>query len=145
MPAVPQLSVTNGDSGAVLLSYAVEPGDTFVVGYIHSVNKSLVEDHFVITEDHRIMVESTSFVAYGAGIPEPEEGQTLTITEDAVVIDGIDRLADPYRLFVGVIADHRFSMGSGDSIHLKDLVPPQTTLIFQVERQPLWQLLTTKP
>lgn len=142
LPAVPQLSVTAGDSGEALLAYRVQPGDRFTVGYIHSVNKSLVEDRFVITGEYLIMVEATSFVAYGAGIPEPEEGQTLTITDDAVVISGIDRITDPYRLFVGVTADHRFSMEGDEPIYLKTLVPPQTTLIFDVEKKSLLHLLT---
>jgi len=126
VPIVPQLSVKNADNGKTILSHKVKPGDTFTVSYIHSVNKSKVLDSFTITNNYIIMLTATSFSAYGAGIPEPEEGQTLSIRDDRIEISNINRYVDPYRLFVGTTADHTIIFNDEETVHLIDFVKPKT-------------------
>ena len=80
------------------------------------------------------MVISTAFQAYGAGIPEPDTGQTLTIYEDKVEISNINRIVDPYRLFVGTTADHTITIGNGNAIHLIDFSKPQSIIVIDIHR-----------
>lgn len=143
VPIVPQLSVKNADSGRTILSHIVKPGDTFTVSYIHSVNKSKVVDSFTITDKYQIMVTSTAFSAYGAGIPEPEEGQTLTVYDDRVEITNINRIVDPYRLFVGVTADHTMKIGKEEPIHFTDIVSPQTSIIIDIYKVSIFKVIPT--
>ena len=45
----------------------------FVISYTHSVNKGRVHDYYKHTPEKKLELYKTSFVSYGAGIPEPEE------------------------------------------------------------------------
>jgi len=141
VPATPQLFILNENTGKIILEHNIQPGDTFDMNYMHSVNRSRVTDHFVITDDYQIKVESTDFSAYGAGIPEPEGGQTITLYDDHVTIDGLDRLVDPYRFFVGTIADHNITICDDAPIHFTDLVEPKSSLVVDIRRAGFWQVL----
>lgn len=48
---------------------AVVPGDTFLLGYLHSVEKSDVWDRFHVDPEYRIVLTETMFQGQGAGLP----------------------------------------------------------------------------
>jgi len=53
----------------------VRPGDTFQLGYLHSVAKSDVWDTFQIDSQGRIVLLETRFQGQGYGLPGGPEGQ----------------------------------------------------------------------
>lgn len=98
----------------------------FVISYIHSVNKGRVRDYYII-KDKDIVLLKTQFVSYGAGMPEPEEGEKLIMTDDYVEISDINKKIDNLYLFVGIIANHKIEI-DGKKIELKKIFKPQTSV-----------------
>lgn len=51
---------------------------TFTVKYLHSVNKTPVQEHFVLAPENKITLNGTEFWSLGVGTPFlPEEGQLV--------------------------------------------------------------------
>ena len=114
--------------------------DGFIISYTHSVNKGRVHDYYKCDlENKKLVLQSTHFVSYGAGIPEPEEtpGAEFTVLGDDYTISNINRTMPKLVMAVGVIADHTFAVdkaGSFDELLLADFFPPQTSLIFEIKK-----------
>lgn len=128
-------------SGKILFMTDVKPGDTYTITFIHSINKSPVDEIYEIQSDYSIMVKKSVFRTFGVGIPEkPEGNETFTLYDDRIEIDNINRKVEDHLVFVGTISDHTFSM-NGHSFHLNTLTKPQTAVRFRVRRIPLYILL----
>lgn len=98
----------------------------FIISYTHSVNRGRVRDYYII-RDKNIILSKTRFVSYGAGIPEPEEAQKITITDDYIEINDINKKIDNLYLFVGTIANHRIEIDE-KKIELKEIFKPQENI-----------------
>ena len=113
--------------------------DGFIISYTHSVNKGRVHDYYKCDKKTReLVLQSTHFVSYGAGIPEPEEtpGAEFTVLDGDYTISNINRAVPELVMAVGVIADHTFAVDKADfeEIPLKDFFEPQTSLIFEIKK-----------
>ena len=111
----------------------------FIISYTHSVNKGRVHDFYKCDPNEEALVlQSTHFVSYGAGIPEPEEtpGATFIALDNCYIISNINRVVPKLVMAVGLIADHTFAVDDADFIEipLKDFFEPQTSLIFEIEK-----------
>ena len=123
----------------------------FVISYTHSVNKGRVHDFYLPTADKKIKLDKTSFVSYGAGIPEPDEtpGAVFTVTDDCYVISGINRIVPRLVMAVGLIAQHTISFDETFSVgqkefYLTDFFEPQTSIIFEYKKISLFNYLKHK-
>ncbi len=120
----------------------------FVISYTHSVNKGRVHDFYKHTEDDNIELYKTSFVSYGAGIPEPEEtpGAVFSVTQDSYVIENLNRIVPRLVMAVGLTARHTivfdtsFTIGSKEFI-LTDYFEPQTSIILEYKKVSLYSYL----
>ena len=111
----------------------------FIISYTHSVNKGRVHDYYKCDPKNReLVLQSTHFVSYGAGIPEPEEtpGAEFTALDDDYTISNLNRPMPKLLMAVGVIADHSFAVDNTDFEEraLKDFFEPQTSLIFEIKK-----------
>lgn len=61
------LSLASGEK--IFWIRGVEPGDTFQLGYLHSIALSDVWEKFLIDPAHRIVLTETQFQGQGAGLP----------------------------------------------------------------------------
>lgn len=137
IPVSRQFVVADEQTGKILYSTAVEPGCEFCMKYIHSVNKSPVEDIFEILDDNSIMLKKTIFRSFGAGVPyELEDGQVLDVGDDRMKIDNIDREIDSYLLRIGTIAEHTLYI-NGQGIRMDSLASPQRTVRLEVRSVPV--------
>ncbi len=137
IPVSRQFIVTDDSTGEVLFSTAVEPGDVFGMKYVHSVNKSPIEDVFEILDDNRIMLKKTVFRSFGAGVPyELEEGQVLDVMDDRIEISNINRRIDRYLLKIGTIAEHTLCI-NGLEIRMDSLAGPMRTVRLEVRSVPV--------
>ena len=116
------LVLESAKTGEVYASYPVRLGDTFGIGFIHSVNKSPVTDWYEVRSDG-IYVVKTVYYGFGAGVQtELEEGQKLTYGEDgSMIITGFDRRMDDLVYFVGTVSDHTLTLPGGEEVSLRDL------------------------
>lgn len=63
------LEVKKEKRGVILFHKRVAEGDTFLFGYIHSVEKTPVEGTFLVEEGGVLRIVETRFASYGAGLP----------------------------------------------------------------------------
>ena len=111
----------------------------FIISYTHSVNKGRVHDYYKCNKKEKVLVlQSTHFVSYGAGIPESEEtpGAEFTVLDDDYTISHINRSMQKLVMAVGVIADHSFAVDRAnfEELPLKNYFAPQTSLIFEIKK-----------
>ena len=113
----------------------------FVISYTHSVNKGRVHDYYRRTPENKLELYKTSFVSYGAGIPEPEEtpGAVFSVTDDQYVITGINRVVPRLVMAVGLIAEHSITFDEAFEVghkefYLTDFFAPQTSIIFEYKK-----------
>ena len=113
----------------------------FVISYTHSVNKGRVHDYYRRTSDNKIELYKTSFVSYGAGIPEPGEmpGAVFAVKDNNYEISGINRVVPRLVMAVGLVARHTivfdtsFTIGSKEFL-LTDFFEPQTSIILEYKK-----------
>ena len=145
LPLVRALSISNrkNHSERIYSIKAVKEG--FSENYTHSVNKGRVHDYYRILKSGQLELYKTRFVSYGAGIPEPYEtqGADFLVTEDGYIIENLNRTLPQLVMAVGVIAEHSVTVGETE-FFLKDFFKPQTSLIFQVKRLSLLQIITKR-
>lgn len=145
LPLVRALSISNrkNHSERIYSIKAVNQG--FSINYTHSVNKGRVHDYYRILKSGQLELYKTRFVSYGAGIPEPYEtqGADFLVTEDGYIIENLNRALPQLVMAVGVIAEHSVTVGETE-FFLKDFFKPQTSLVFQVKRLSLLQIITKR-
>ncbi len=129
------LTLTNAKTGEVYARYFVRDGDTFSIGFIHSVNKSPLTDFYEL-RDGRIFVEKTIYYGFGAGVQtEIEEGQTLEYGEDgSMIVSGFDREIPDLIYIVGTVSDHILKVNEGPDISLRDLCGRNAMVRFTYSR-----------
>ena len=145
LPLVRALSISNrkNHSERIYSIKAVKEG--FSVNYTHSVNKGRVHDYYRILKSGQLELYKTRFLSYGAGIPEPYEtqGADFLVTEDGYIIENLQRRLPRLVMAVGVIAEHSVTVEETE-FFLKDFFKPQTSLVFQVKRLSLLQIITKR-
>ncbi len=125
------LEVADEEKGEIYLTEPVDIGDTFSIEFIHSVNKSPVEDFYQIREDG-IYVIKTKYYGFGAGVQtELEDGQRLEYEDNgsSMVITGIDRSMDDLQYIVGTVSDHVLRINNQE-ISLRDTCGRNTRVRF---------------
>jgi hypothetical protein len=141
LPFIRQFVIIDYKTSKVLYSSDVMPGDKFSVTYIHSVNKSPVEDQFSVESDYGIMLQKTVFKSFGAGIPSNSgDGGEFTFYNDRIEVEYTGRKIEKLLMFVGVIADHHFLM-NGRDIRLNELSLPQRSVQFLVKKITVYRYL----
>ncbi|WP_304507341.1 DUF1850 domain-containing protein [Anaerotignum sp.] len=124
----------NGRTGNILASYPMEEGGEFSVRFMHSVNKSTVEDRYRI-ENGKIVVYETVYYNFGAGVQtEVEDGQTLTYGEDgSMIVSGFDKPIPDLSYNVSPVYDHILSV-NGEEISLRQLCGKDRFVTFSYEK-----------
>lgn len=144
LPCIKGVAIKDYRTGKLLDCHTAGAGGIFSIRYIHSVNKSPVEDFFVIGDGGDIILEKTVFMSFGAGVPAAsDDGGKLDVYDDRIEVTGINRRIDNFLLFVGVTAEHRFKMDR-DEFLLRQISPPQRNLGISVERISLFNIITLR-
>ena len=142
-PLVRCLSISRRIDGGKAF-YSRKALEGFEVSYTHSVNKGRVHDFFSV-EGNELVVEKSSFVSYGAGIPEVQDSPdaSFTVLDDGYQISWRDRRMKSFDMAVGLVANHSIKIG-GREIPMQELFPPQTGIRFKVERLPILRYCLNK-
>ncbi|MBM4270812.1 MAG: DUF1850 domain-containing protein [Deltaproteobacteria bacterium] len=90
----------------------VRSGDTFSLSFMHSVEKSIVRDHFRIDDTYRIILYETAFSSLNAGLPTATApGETLIREEGTFRIMGMNRVLPGISLWVDEEYKNRLEIG----------------------------------
>lgn len=116
----------------------------FIISYTHSVNKGRVHDYYR-ADGKNLILYRTDFVSYGAGMPEIEEtpGAVFYQADKTYTMEYKRDVGTCFLLSVGVIAEHSVTVGNNE-FFLKDFFEPKTSLVFEVKRISLVELLNKK-
>ncbi|MCI8341722.1 MAG: DUF1850 domain-containing protein [Firmicutes bacterium] len=121
-----------GESGFIYSQYELGEGETFSVSFIHSVNKSAVEEGYSI-RNGSIYLDTCLYSAFGAGVAtEIEQGQTLSYTSDGkMLISNINRKMENLSYIVATVSDHILVI-DGSETSLGELCGKNSTVRFKV-------------
>ena len=151
VPTITTLSISNRKNSNQHIYSTEAYKNGFIISYTHSVNKGRIHDFYKCDKvNEALILQSTHFVSYGAGIPEPEEtpGANFIALENCYIISNINREIPKLIMAVGVIADHTFAVNTNQlesnyennfeniegQIFLTDYFPPQTSLVFEIKK-----------
>jgi hypothetical protein len=139
-PFIPALELVDGRSGRVVFCARVQPGEEFVLSFVHSVNKRPVYDTLRAEADHLVIVRSR-FDSFGAGMPEASTPEgTLTIAKDGWLEWTVNRAVPEITVRVGWVAEHTLHIKDRE-IRLADLTEPGKPLTMRVRELRMFDLL----
>lgn len=139
LPVRTALAVRSQSTRELRFATPMEPGEEFVISYVHSVNRRPVHDTLRVERAGLRIVKSV-FDAFGAGIPETaSEGHPLRRRPDGWLEYTVDRSVDEVTLFVGRVADHQLTV-KHRVIPLNHLEAPGSAVRFSVEKLSSLQL-----
>lgn len=132
-PLFPVLEIVDGRSGRIVFCARVQPGEEFVLSFVHSVNRRPVYDTLRVGADHLVIAKSR-FDTFGAGMPEAStQDGTLNIAEDGWLEWTVNRPTPEITVRVGRMADHTVHY-KGRDIRLSDLAEPGSALTLRVRK-----------
>ena len=126
--------MTNAETDEVYFQQPLEADGVFSVSYIHSVNKSNVEEYYRL-EDDELYLFRARYRAFGAGVAtELEEGQTLSYEDGYMIIENIHYQIPDLVYRVGTVSDPLIHIGE-QTWHMKDLAPELTSVRFTIQNK----------
>lgn len=103
------LEIINYSTKKIIFSKRVVPGDNFSTLYIHSVEKTLVKEIFVIDNQYRIILSETQVSSSGAGLPSQIFGEEQFLLKDGkFIINNINKFLPFIPLKVGKTSHNIF-------------------------------------
>ena len=125
--------MTNAETNEVYFQQPLEADGVFSVSYIHSVNKSNVEEYYRLEEDDQLYLFRARYRAFGAGVAtELEPGQTLSYEDGYMIIENIHYQIPDLVYRVGTVSDPLIHIGT-QTWHMKDLDPQLTSVRFTIQ------------
>ncbi|WP_044493218.1 DUF1850 domain-containing protein [Nesterenkonia massiliensis] len=100
-------------TGEVYAQAPVETGTQVTLSWIHSIELSRWSETYLVQPD-RLVLSSTEFFEYGAGMPL-DEGD-VHLRDGKIVIENINRNFDAIRWFHSHRADYRISINDDPSL-----------------------------
>lgn len=100
-PQNPTLLVADAETNESLLTVPVSDGDEVTLAYEHSVEKSPIEDIYVV-DGTNLQMDRMVFSSYGAGLPSEAP---VNHTDDGFVVS-VDRSFESVHVAPGEIAGH---------------------------------------
>lgn len=141
IPLIDQFTIVNGKTDNIVFCDTVDKYENFYISFIHSVNRTQVNEYYRI-EENKFVVYKTTFYSYGAGMPEVSEipGADIKFGDGFVEIDNINRRLDQFSYMVGTIAGHTLNTES-QSFKLEKYVEPQEPALFKIIRVSIFDIL----
>lgn len=141
IPLIEQFTISNNKTNKIVFCDSIHKYRNFYISFIHSVNKTKVEEYYKIEGDEFI-VYKTRFYSYGAGMPDGSDNPNANIKfkDGLVEIDNINRKLDHFSYMVGTIARHTLNTET-KSFKLEKYVEPQQTARFEIKRVSIFNIL----
>ena len=123
------LVIEKGD-GKELISIPVEPGEPFIIRYIHSVDLSPVYEVFYVDEKKEIIIKETYFKMFGAGMGHwPGRGRIAEKNGWIFIKDMNITLGEFYLRVGSPSVDHTILI-RGEEIHLSRMIPGMKVRLY---------------
>ncbi len=128
------LEMADLDTGEIYLRQPLPEDGVFCVSFLHSVNKTNVEEYYQAEGDDIYLIRCR-YRSFGAGVAtEIAPGQTLRYDDEGyMIIDKIHTLLPELVYKVGTVSDPLIHIGT-ESWHMNRLAPPLTSVRFTIQR-----------
>lgn len=123
--------VVRAEDGTVIKELAARPGIELTIKFMHSVQKTPVEEDLEFDGEGWI-VRRTRYQSQGVGLPFMESDGEFRREGDWFVMDGMDRRIDRLSIRTGVGTRHSIVI-DGEEIELYDRFEPGTRIDFIVD------------
>lgn len=101
LPLLPVLEISLPKSGQILWCRPAFAGQSFSLGFRHSVELSMVWDFFRLDRDYRLLLYETHFDSSNAGLPSVlNEGEKLILAPDRMRITNRNIMIPALQLWV---------------------------------------------
>ncbi len=128
---IPVLVISEQQGDEVLIIPMLDEQE-FDYKYIHSVQKTPVQEHFAVAPDNQLLLTSTTYQSFGVGLPFlPGEGDLKHI-DGKYVLTGINRRFD--RINIGFITlAHQELSYDGKCYSFQDYFESGALLVVEVK------------
>ncbi|MFD0959888.1 DUF1850 domain-containing protein [Paenibacillus chungangensis] len=133
------LQIVRADSGKVLWSDNVQPGEVFLVRYVHSVELSPVLEFFMVGDDGEIVATESRTRSFGAGLPHEKKGIT-ELAGGYYVMRGLHEPVGELHVQPSYLHSHTLQF-KGVTVHLNESPYAREHLIVRAQQPPRWQAL----
>jgi hypothetical protein len=118
------LGLREAQTGRWVFARAVSPGDTFALGYTHSVKHKPVWDFYVIDEHYQIVQDKTVFPGSGFGLPSEAHGDEIyaLLSDGSECISGMQRRIPSLLLRVERAYNNTFTFKEAVSLNLSQIL-----------------------
>ena len=127
------LRIYNYQSGEIYVEVPAKGGDKLFFGWVHSWEKIPWNEHYHIAPDNTFVLDSISFPAFGAGIPE-NKGKVCRIENGLIYMDEIGQVFQEFNWINSHFATREIIL-NGQLISKGDRLPEHTRLRLVVERR----------
>lgn len=141
-PIKKQFTIINGNTGKFVYLDDIEKYKNFYITFIHSVNRTPVNEYYKIVDD-RIILYKTSFYSYGAGMSDGSDipNSIMTFNENGLVQLDLYKEFNEITYYVGTFANHTLHFGDKE-LMLKDLLEPKSPAIFSIKKVSIYTIIT---
>jgi hypothetical protein len=118
------LGLRETPNGRWIFAKVVYPGDTFGLGYTHSVKHKPVWDFYVIDERYQIIQNKTIFPGSGFGLPSEAQGEETyaLLSDGSECISGMQRRIPSLVLRVESTYNNTFTFKEAQSLNLSQIL-----------------------
>ena len=113
--------------------------ESFDLSWIHSVEKEEWIEHYIIEND-QLLLESTRFKTFGAGVPS--DAETVELINGFVVMT-IEQPYEQLNLTISEYVDTTIHLAQQE-VKLYEYGEPYETVLIKVEKLFIWQFLRGK-
>jgi hypothetical protein len=126
----PLLLIIENGNGSSLISIPIEPGESFTIRYIHSVDISPVYEVFYADEKKGIVIKETYFKMFGAGMGHwPGRGSIVEQSGWTFIKDMNIAIGEFYLRIGAPSVDHTLLI-KGQEIQLSRMIPGSRVRIY---------------
>lgn len=131
------LEIRVGENGPVAKTLQVTPGERITYSYLHSVEKSRIDEVLEVAPSRHLVVQETLFEAAGRGIPGdiPDGDFSIDPVTHRFRISNLNRDMPSWPVRVAFTAQQTLEVG-GEKFRLDSLAPPTTLLTMAVVTHP---------
>jgi len=127
------LRIYNFQSGEIYVEVPAKEGDKLFFGWVHSWEKIPWNEYYHIAKDNTLVLDTISFPAFGAGIPE-NKGKVCRIEDGLIYMDEIGQIFPEFNWINSHFATRDIIL-NGQLISKGDRLPEHTRLRLVVERR----------
>lgn len=113
---------------------------SFSLSYLHSVQKTPVQEHFVLAPGNQLHLTSTQYQSYGVGLPFLAEEGTLLNDNGVFLLTGIDRFYGEINIGFMPLAEQSLWHG-GKEYKFEQYFSPGSLLNISAQKFPPFTLI----